>query len=38
VIDLEDQEFSRIIVTTSHSVQLLRALRLPPLEGTQIIE
>ncbi|QJU55524.1 hypothetical protein SCB71_00285 [Herbiconiux sp. KACC 21604] len=34
VIDLDDQEFSRIIVTTSHSVQLLRALRLPPAEGT----
>ena len=34
VIDLDEQEFSRIIVTTSHSVQLLRALRLPPVEGT----
>ncbi|MFB2554076.1 hypothetical protein [Herbiconiux liangxiaofengii] len=34
VIDLEGQEFSRIIVTTAHSIKLLRALRLPPLEGT----
>jgi hypothetical protein len=38
VIDLEQEEFSRIIVTTAHSVQLLRALRLPPTEGTEIIE
>jgi hypothetical protein len=38
VIDLEGQEFSRIIVTTSHSIQLLRALRLPPLEGTEVIQ
>ncbi|GAA2226676.1 hypothetical protein N1031_03635 [Herbiconiux moechotypicola] len=39
VIDLENDEFSRIIVTTAHSVQLLRALRLPPLEGrTEIID
>lgn len=32
VIDLQDSEFSRIIVTTRHSLSLLRALRLPPLE------
>ncbi|WP_382309110.1 hypothetical protein [Herbiconiux sp. UC225_62] len=38
VIDLEDQEFSRIIVTTAHSIELLRALRLPPTEGTEIID
>lgn len=38
VIDLEEQEFSRIIVSTSHSVELLRALRLPPTEGTAIID
>jgi hypothetical protein len=39
VIDLEGEEFSRIIVTTSHSIQLLRALRLPPLEGiTEIVD
>jgi len=38
VIDLEDQEFSRLIITTSHSIELLRALRLPPLEGTERIE
>ncbi|MFB2598843.1 hypothetical protein ACEXQE_13695 [Herbiconiux sp. P17] len=38
VIDLEEQEFSRIIVTTAHSIELLRALRLPPTEGTEIID
>ncbi|WP_440709158.1 hypothetical protein [Herbiconiux sp. YIM B11900] len=38
VIDLEGQEFSRLIITTSHSIELLRALRLPPLEGTEIID
>jgi hypothetical protein len=39
VIDLEEQEFSRLIVTTSHSIELLRALRLPPAEGrTERIE
>jgi len=36
VIDLENSEFSRIIVTTRHSITLLRALRLPPLEPTEI--
>jgi hypothetical protein len=38
VIDLDDEEFSRIIVTTSHAIELLRALRLPPTEGTEIID
>lgn len=38
VIDLERQEFSRLIVTTSHAVELLRALRLPPEEGTERID
>ena len=34
VIDLENSEFSRVIVTTRHSLTLLRALRLPPLEAS----
>jgi len=38
VIDLEEQEFSRLIITTAHSIELLRALRLPPTEGTEIID
>ncbi|ARJ04040.1 hypothetical protein DVJ78_01245 [Humibacter sp. BT305] len=38
VIDLERQEYSRLIVTTSHAVELLRALRLPPEEGTERID
>ncbi len=38
VIDLEEQEFSRLIVTTAHSIELLRALRLPPTEGTEVID
>ncbi|CAN5372445.1 hypothetical protein BH09ACT6_BH09ACT6_26370 [soil metagenome] len=38
VIDLEEQEFPRPIITTAHSIELLRALRLPPTEGTEIID
>jgi len=38
VIDLDEQEFSRLIITTAHSIELLRALRLPPTEGTEIID
>lgn len=34
VIDLDGAEFSRIIVTTRHSLTLLRALRLPPAEAS----
>ncbi|QWT24706.1 hypothetical protein KPL76_04845 [Subtercola sp. PAMC28395] len=38
VIDLQDSEFSRIIVTTRHSLSLLKALRLPPLEASDARE
>ncbi|GAA0990810.1 hypothetical protein [Subtercola frigoramans] len=38
VIDLQDSEFSRIIVTTRHSLSLLKALRLPPLEASDAQE
>ena len=38
VIDLEGAEFSRIIVTTRHSLTLLRALRLPPVESSGATE
>ncbi|RFA23485.1 hypothetical protein [Subtercola boreus] len=38
VIDIEGAEFSRIIVTTRHSLTLLRALRLPPVESAAATE
>ncbi|TQL55306.1 hypothetical protein FB464_2869 [Subtercola boreus] len=38
VIDLDGAEFSRVIVTTRHSLTLLRALRLPPVEAAHATE
>ncbi|PPF89716.1 hypothetical protein C5B96_00820 [Subtercola sp. Z020] len=38
VIDLDGAEFSRVIVTTRHSLTLLRALRLPPAEASAATE
>ncbi|RFA17287.1 hypothetical protein B7R21_00690 [Subtercola boreus] len=38
VIDIDGAEFSRVIVTTRHSLTLLRALRLPPAEAAAATE
>ncbi|RFA17421.1 hypothetical protein B7R22_00695 [Subtercola boreus] len=38
VIDIDGAEFSRVIVTTRHSLTLLRALRLPPAEAAAVTE
>lgn len=38
VIDIEDSEFARIIVTTRHSLALLQALRLPPQDSSDVTE
>ncbi|MDF2443415.1 MAG: hypothetical protein JWR01_1618 [Subtercola sp.] len=38
VIDIEGAEFSRVIVTTRHSLTLLRSLRLPPAEAAAATE
>jgi hypothetical protein len=35
VIDIDDFEFSRVIVTTKHAVELLNALRVPPADEAQ---
>jgi hypothetical protein len=35
VIDIEDFEFARLILTTKHAVELLNALRVPPAAEAQ---
>lgn len=38
VLDLVDNEFSRVILTTTHALDLLRALRVPPAEEAEAME
>jgi hypothetical protein len=38
VLDLVDHEFSRVILTTTHALDLLRALRVPPAEEAEAMK
>jgi hypothetical protein len=38
VLDLVDHDYSRVIITTAHALDLLRALRVPPAEEAEAMK